>query len=84
MLEFATRTARESAHMAMYESEITKFVRELLDQQPALKELQKHNRATWWDKQLDADLLKRNEASEAPKAPYAYVPLPTAADADKS
>jgi len=67
----------------MYESEITKFVREMLDKQPALKELQKHNRATWWDKQLDADQLKRNEDSEAPKAPYAYFPLPTVADADK-
>ena len=70
--------------MAMYESEITKFVREMLDKQPALKELQKHNRATWWDKQLDADQLKRNDASEAPQAPYAYFPLPIAADAGET
>jgi len=69
--------------MAMYESDITKFVRDMLDQQPALKELQKNNRATWWDKQLDADQLKRDQDSEAPKAPYAYFPLPVAVDADK-
>ena len=62
--------------MAMYESDITKFVRDMLDKQPELKELQKQNRATWWDKSLDNDQLRRNAASEAPKAPYAYFPLP--------
>jgi Protein of unknown function (DUF3460) len=62
--------------MAMYESDVTRFVREMLEKQPELKELQRKNRATWWDKTLDRDQLKRNEASEAPKAPYAYFPLP--------
>ncbi|MEI6738109.1 MAG: DUF3460 family protein [Pseudomonadota bacterium] len=64
--------------MAMYESDITKFVRDTFEQQPALKELQKNNFGTWWDKALDFDQIKRNEASEAPKAPYAYFPLPEA------
>ncbi len=64
--------------MAMYESDVTAFVRDLLDKQPELKTLQKNNRATWWDKTLDADQLARYEASEAPKAPYAYFPLPMA------
>jgi hypothetical protein len=64
--------------MAQYESDITKFVRDMLDKSPELKELQKQNRATWWDKSLDVDQLKRNDASEAPKAPYAYFPLPQA------
>lgn len=63
--------------MAMYESDVTKFVRELLDKDPSLRDLQQKNRATWWDKQLDQDQLRRNQASEAPKAPYAYFPLPT-------
>jgi Protein of unknown function (DUF3460) len=62
--------------MAEYESDVTQFLRELLDKNPELKELQKANRATWWDKKLDADQLKRNELSEAPKQPYAYFPLP--------
>ncbi|MCE2723245.1 MAG: DUF3460 family protein [Burkholderiales bacterium] len=62
----------------MYESDVTKFVRELLEKQPELKELQKKNRATWWDKKLDPDLLRSNAVSEAPKAPYAYFPLPQA------
>jgi hypothetical protein len=64
--------------MAMYESDVTKFVRDLLDEQPALKELQRKNRGTWWDKQLDRDQIQRFEQSEAPKAPYAYFPLPQA------
>jgi hypothetical protein len=64
--------------MAMYESDLTKFLRDMLEQQPELKALQKANRATWWDKKLDPDQLRRNEASEAPKAPYAYFPLPKA------
>ncbi|MBC7622097.1 MAG: DUF3460 family protein [Aeromicrobium sp.] len=64
----------------MYESDVTKFIRELLEKQPELKELQKKNRATWWDKQLDADQLHRNAVSEAAQAPYAYFPLPQIKD----
>jgi hypothetical protein len=67
----------------MYESDVTKFIRDLLEKQPELKDLQKANRATWWDKKLDADQLRRNDASEAPKAPYAYFPLPTPAESAK-
>lgn len=62
--------------MTMYESDITRFVRELMDKNPQLKELQKANRATWWDKKLDQPELKRQQESEAPKQPYAYFPLP--------
>ena len=64
--------------MSMYESEITKMMRDLLDNNPELKELQRKNRATWWDKKLDLNELKRQALSEAPKAPYAYFPLPKA------
>lgn len=62
--------------MANYESDVTQFLRELLEKNPQLVELQKKNRATWWDKSLDLDQQKREQASEAPKAPYAYFPLP--------
>ncbi len=79
MIKFACECNRhESTQMAMYESDVTKFLRELFEKQPELIELQKKNRATWWDKKLDADQLRHNDASEAPKAPYAYFPLPTA------
>lgn len=62
--------------MAMYESDITQFMRELMDKNPQLKELQKKNRATWWDKTQDLQELKRQEESAAPKQAYAYFPLP--------
>jgi Protein of unknown function (DUF3460) len=60
----------------MYESDITKFVRDLLEKSPELKELQMANRATWWDKKQDLQEIKRQEQSAAPKLPYAYFPLP--------
>ena len=64
--------------MAMYESDITVFLRDLMDKNPELKELQQKNRAMLWDKKLNLDELKRQQESEAPKAPYAYFPLPKA------
>lgn len=60
----------------MYESDVTRFLRELLEKHPELKDLQKKNRATWWEKKLDLDQLKHYERSQAPKQPYAYFPLP--------
>jgi len=60
----------------MYESDITKFVRDLMDEQPELKELQKTNRATWWDKKQSLEEQKRNDESAAPQQSYAYFPLP--------
>ncbi len=65
--------------MANYESDVTQFMRELLAKNPELVTLQKNNRATWWDKKLDLDAQKRATDAEAPKAPYAYFPLPEAA-----
>jgi hypothetical protein len=63
-------------NMAQYESDVTKFIRDLLDKNPEMRVEQKENRATWWDKKLDLEQIKRNEQSEAPKQPYAYFPLP--------
>lgn len=62
--------------MARYESDVTQFIRELLEKDPQLKAQQKQNRATWWDRKLDLNEQKCNEQSEAPKQPYAYFPLP--------
>lgn len=62
--------------MAEYESDITQFMRGLMAEKPELREQQKRNRATWWDRPQNADLIARAAQSEAPKAPYAYFPLP--------
>lgn len=60
----------------MYESEITRFMRELLQQHPELPELQKKNRATWWDKKLDTDQQNRFQQSNVGVHGYAYFPVP--------
>lgn len=64
--------------MAMYESDITVFLRDLMNKNPELKALQQKNRATLWDKKINLDEVQRQQESEAPKAPYAYFPLPKA------
>jgi Protein of unknown function (DUF3460) len=67
--------------MAMYESDITKFIRELHDKSPQLAELQKKNRATWWDKKLDLDQQKRFQESAQVVNGYVYFPVPERAKA---
>lgn len=62
----------------MYESEITRFVRDLLDANPKLRELQKSNRATWWDKPQDLAEQVEHAASEVGSKGYAYFPVPGA------
>ena len=56
----------------MYESEHTKFMRELLEKNPQLPEKQQEARSIWWDKELDIDERKRFEESEVPQKPYVY------------
>ena len=56
----------------MYESEHTKFMRELLEKNPQLPEKQKEARAIWWDKDLDIDERKRFKEAEVPQKSYVY------------
>ena len=60
----------------LYESDVTKFLRELLQQNPAIVEEQKKARARWWDRKLDLDELKRKEQSQDPRAGYFYYDNP--------
>ena len=39
--------------MAQYESDLTKFMRQFLEQHPEEIDSQKKGRAVWWDKDLD-------------------------------
>jgi hypothetical protein len=59
-----------------YESEVTCFIRELLDKKPQLREEQKKARAMWWDKTLDPAALERNRESEVPRQGYVYYDNP--------
>jgi hypothetical protein len=56
-----------------YESEHTKFIRELMEKKPELALEQQRGRALWWDKQPQ-DLAERRRMDEGlvPQAPYVY------------
>jgi len=56
----------------MYESDITRFLRELMQSKPHLEEEQRKGRAIWWDKPQDPDTARRNQESRVPQAPYVY------------
>ena len=55
----------------MYESEITKFIRDLKIARPQLEEEQRKGRAIWWDKKpLDMKELGEQEAAKVPHILY--------------
>lgn len=58
-----------------YESEHTKFIRELLRQQPQLLEEQRVARAIWWDK-TPRELSEEHalDQGRVPQTPYVYSP----------
>ena len=59
-----------------YESEHTKFMRELFAKRPELIEKQKEARAIWWDKDVDREALKRFEEAKVPQKSYVYFSWP--------
>lgn len=56
----------------MYESDITRFLRELKTARPQLEEEQRKGRAIWWDRPQDPETLKRNKEARVPQQPYVY------------
>lgn len=58
-----------------YESDHTKFMRELMERQPDLERKQREARAVWWDKDPAAlDEGRRMAEGRVPAKPYAYQP----------
>jgi hypothetical protein len=55
-----------------YESEFTKFLRELKQQRPELEAEQGKSRAIWWDHQQDLETSRRNRESRVKQQPYVY------------
>jgi len=55
-----------------YESELTRFLRELKARQPDLERRQREARALWWDKELDRDELRRQQSARVPQPGYVY------------
>jgi hypothetical protein len=58
--------------MAEYESDLTRFIRELKSKQPELERRQREGRAIWWDKELDPEQLRRWQEAKVPQKPYVY------------
>ena len=68
----------------MYESDLTKFMREFLAQHPEEIESQKHGRAIWWDKSPE-ERSPAPSMRHAPKAggnEHTFVPIPTGGGAE--
>ena len=59
-----------------YESEMTRFLRELKRTNPQIVEQQKKNRMTWWDRPQDLETWKERAAASVPQPAYVYFPLP--------
>ena len=56
-----------------YESEHTRFIRELLEKKPQLEEERRRGRAIWWDKRPnDLDDRRRMDEGKVPMKPYVY------------
>jgi hypothetical protein len=55
-----------------YESDITRFIRELKAKAPELDRKQREGRAIFWDKTLDPDELRRWKDSAVPQQSYVY------------
>ena len=56
-----------------YESDHTRFMRDLMEKKPELAQEQKKGRAIWWDKR-PPDLADRGKMDEGrvPQTPYVY------------
>ncbi|MSQ72104.1 MAG: DUF3460 family protein [Betaproteobacteria bacterium] len=55
-----------------YESDVTRMIRELLQERPHIVEEQRKGRGMWWDRKLDQDVLKRAEESQLKQQAYVY------------
>ncbi|HET7200895.1 MAG TPA: DUF3460 family protein [Burkholderiales bacterium] len=56
----------------IYESDITRMIRELLRDKPHIVQEQKKGRALWWDKKLDPEDLERARESNVKQQGYVY------------
>ena len=64
--------------MAKYfESDITRMLRDLLQEKPHILEEQRKGRGLWWDKPVDLDMQRRVAQARLPASPYAYQKLPS-------
>ncbi|MFP5411875.1 MAG: DUF3460 family protein [Gammaproteobacteria bacterium] len=58
----------------MYESEITRFLREMKQRNPSLEDAQRKGRALLWDRPQDPELARQAREARVPQKPYVYQP----------
>lgn len=58
--------------MATYESELTGFLRTLMQQHPEFDEKQREGRALWWDRTSDAEDVERWDEARPQRTSYVY------------
>jgi len=66
----------------MYESELTRFLRDFVRANPQVIEQQKKNRLTWWDRPQDLETWNERREAAVPQPAYVYFPLPRREAAD--
>ena len=59
-----------------YESDVTRFLRELKAKKPEIEARQREGRALLWDRDLDPDEQARYRAAKVPQQAYVYQPGP--------
>jgi hypothetical protein len=59
-----------------YESEATRFLNDLLERHPELREQRRRNRATWWDHPQELETQRERDAAKVEQGAYVYFPLP--------
>lgn len=55
-----------------YESDITRFIKDLKARNPELERRQREGRALLWDKPQDLDETRRQQAAGVPQQAYVY------------
>ncbi|TFW10066.1 DUF3460 family protein [Oxalobacteraceae bacterium OM1] len=62
-----------SKQSSQYESDFTKFIKDMKAQDPELERKQREGRAIWWDKgPIDLDERKRQQESRVNQQAYVY------------
>lgn len=62
-----------SKQFSQYESEATRFIKDLKQKNPKLEEQQREGRAIFWDKApIDLDDRSRSQQSRVNQQPYVY------------
>jgi hypothetical protein len=57
-----------------YESDLTRFIRDLKAKNPEIVRDQRAGRAIWWDKDIDPELYRRFGESTLSQPGYVYNP----------